>query len=54
MKQKREFVLVMAKSEQESEKQASDNEEGKKEKDAVTPKDKKRRPDVLYGKGGNR
>ena len=43
----------MAKSEHESEKQASDNEEGQKEKEAATPKEKKWRPDILYGKGGN-
>ena len=45
----------MTKSEHESEKQASDNEESKKEKEEITTtKDKKRRPDVLYGKGGNK
>ena len=44
----------MTKSEHGSEKQASDNEEAKKEKDDLTSKDKKRRPDVLYGKGGNK
>ena len=39
----------MAKSDRESEKEQSDKEDG--QKDATTPKEKKRR-DILYGKGG--